>query len=151
MKILLENDKGYVIVDDSTGRIISVVVDNAVEGKRDFVNLASCKNNQDGTQTATRFCGNHQRDLDWDEEETNKRMDVIGQNGNTGEHYELLDSIEQTDVGRQYDGDSGELNKGDIAYAVKRFLNDAHQYAKHEEYTEIKRVMAIFIDYVEEL
>jgi len=55
MKILLENDKGYVIVDDSTGRIISVVVHNAVENKRDFVNLASFKNNSDGTQTATRF------------------------------------------------------------------------------------------------
>jgi hypothetical protein len=98
MKILLENDKGYVIVDDSTGRIISVVVHNVVEGKRDFVNLASFKNNTDGTQTAIRFCANHQRDLDWDEEETNKRMDIIGQNGNTGEHYELLDSIETNQV-----------------------------------------------------
>jgi hypothetical protein len=98
MKILLENDKGYVIVDDSTSRILSVVVHNAVEGKRDFVNLASFKNNTDGTQTAIRFCANHQRDLDWDEEETNKRMDIIGQNGNTGEHYELLDSIETNQV-----------------------------------------------------
>ena len=44
-----------------------------------------------------------------------------------------------------------ELNKGDIAYAVKRFLNDANQYAKHEEYQQIKRVMATFMDYVEEL
>jgi hypothetical protein len=91
MKILLENDKGYVIVDDSTSKILSVIVHNAVENKRDFINLASFKNNSDGTQTAIRFCGNHQRDLDWDEEETNKRMDIIGQNGNTGEHYELLD------------------------------------------------------------
>ena len=98
MKILLENDKGYVIVDDSTGKIISVVVHNAVEGKLDFVNLASFKNNTDGTQTAIRFCANHQRDLDWNEEETNKRMDIIGQNGNTGEHYELLDSIETNQV-----------------------------------------------------
>jgi len=55
MKILLENNKGYVIVDDSTGRIISVVVHNAIENKRDFVNLASFTNNSDGTQTATRF------------------------------------------------------------------------------------------------
>ena len=45
----------------------------------------------------------------------------------------------------------GELNKGDIAYAVKRFLNDAHDYAEYNEYTEIKRVMATFMDYVEEL
>lgn len=49
------------------------------------------------------------------------------------------------------DDDSGELNKGDIAYAVKQFLNDAHQYAKYEEYTEIKRVMTTFMDYVEGL
>lgn len=91
MKILLENDKGYVIIDDSTSKILSVVVHNAVEGKRDFINLASFTNNSNGTQTATRFCANHQRDLDWDEEETNKRMNIIGQNGNTGEHYELLD------------------------------------------------------------
>lgn len=55
MKLNLENDKGYVIVDDFTGRIISVVVHNAVENKRDFVNLASFKNNPDGTQTITRF------------------------------------------------------------------------------------------------
>ena len=98
MKILLENDKGYVIIDDSTSKILSVIVHNAVEGKRDFVNLASFKNNSDGTQTATRFCANHQRDLDWDEEETNKRMNIIGQNGNTGEHYELLESIETNQV-----------------------------------------------------
>jgi hypothetical protein len=55
MRLLLENNKGYVVVDDSTGRIISVVVHNAVENKRDFVNLASFQNNPDGTQTATRF------------------------------------------------------------------------------------------------
>ena len=98
MKLNLENDKGYVIIDDSTSKILSVVVHNVVEGKRDFVNLASFKNNTDGTQTAIRFCANHQRDLDWNEEETNKRMDIIGQNGNTGEHYELLDSIETNQV-----------------------------------------------------
>ena len=94
MKLNLENDKGYVIVDDSTGRIISVVVHNAVENKRDFINLASFKNNTDGTQTAIRFCSNHQLDLEWEEqeEELNNRMNVIGQNGNTGEHYELFEN-----------------------------------------------------------
>ena len=55
MLLQLENDKGYVIVDDFTGKIISVVVHNIVENKRDFINLASFKNNPDGTQTATRF------------------------------------------------------------------------------------------------
>ena len=54
-------------------------------------------------------------------------------------------------MGREYDDNPGELNKGDIAYAVKRFLNDAHDYAEHNEYTEIKRVMATFMDYVEGL
>ena len=27
----------------------------------------------------------------WDEEETEERMEIIGQNGNTGDHYDLLD------------------------------------------------------------
>jgi hypothetical protein len=54
-------------------------------------------------------------------------------------------------MGREYDDNPGEINKGDIAYAVKRFLNDAHDYAEHNEYKEIKRVMATFMDYVEEL
>jgi hypothetical protein len=54
-------------------------------------------------------------------------------------------------MGREYDDNPGEINKGDIAYAVKRFLNDANQYAKHEEYQQIRRVMATFMDYVEEL
>jgi hypothetical protein len=33
----------------------------------------------------------HAAQQEWDEmeEELNKRMDIIGQNGNTGEHYEL--------------------------------------------------------------
>ena len=57
--------------------------------------------------------------------------------------------------GRDNDVDNpdqyGELNKGDIAYAVRKFLNDAHDYAEHEEYVEIKRVMATFMEYVEEL
>ena len=55
MKISLENDKGYVIVDDFTGKIIYVVVHNIVENKRDFISLASYTNNPDGTQTVTRF------------------------------------------------------------------------------------------------
>ena len=54
--------------------------------------------------------------------------------------------------GRDNDVDNpGELNKGDIAYAVRKFLNDAHDYAEHDEYMEIKRVMTTFMEYVEEL
>jgi len=34
-------------------------------------------------------CANHAREVDWAEEEEalNERMKIIGQNGNTGEHY----------------------------------------------------------------
>jgi hypothetical protein len=37
-------------------------------------------------------CSGHARDNEWEEqeEELNKRMDIIGQNGNTGEHYDLI-------------------------------------------------------------
>jgi hypothetical protein len=37
-------------------------------------------------------CAKHDRDTwEQEEEELNKRMDIIGQNGNTGEHYDQLD------------------------------------------------------------
>jgi hypothetical protein len=55
MKLSIKNDKGYVLIDDITGRIIYVVVDGAVPNKRDFISLASYQNNPNGTQTATRF------------------------------------------------------------------------------------------------
>lgn len=55
MKLSIENNKGYVLIDDITGRIIYVVVDGAVPNKRDFISLASYQNNPNGTQTATRF------------------------------------------------------------------------------------------------
>ena len=45
----------------------------------------------------------------------------------------------------------GELNKADIGYAVRKFLNDASDYAEYEEYNNIKRVMTTFMEYVEEL
>ena len=34
---------------------------------------------------------NHLLKWERDEEFANKRMDIIGQNGNTGEHYEVVD------------------------------------------------------------
>jgi hypothetical protein len=55
MKLSIENDKGYVLIDDITGKIIYIVVDGAVPNKRDFISIASYQNNPDGTQTATRF------------------------------------------------------------------------------------------------
>ena len=60
-------------------------------------------------------------------------------------------------TGREYDDNSGygdeshELNKGDIVYAVRKFLNDAHDYADDEEYQQIKHVMYTFLEYIEEL
>ena len=60
-------------------------------------------------------------------------------------------------TGREYGDDSGygneshELNKGDIVYAVRKFLNDAHDYADEEEYKQIKHVMHTFLEYIEEL
>jgi len=60
-------------------------------------------------------------------------------------------------TGREYDDNSGygneshELNKGDIVYAVRKFLNDAHDYADDEEYKQIKHVMHTFLEYIEEL
>jgi len=60
-------------------------------------------------------------------------------------------------TGREYDDNSGygeyshELNKGDVVYAVRKFLNDAHDYADEEEYKQIKHVMHTFLEYIEEL
>jgi hypothetical protein len=46
----------------------------------------------------------------------------------------------------------GGLNKADIAYAVRKFLNDAHDYAEHRRiHGRIKGVMTTFMEYVEEL
>jgi hypothetical protein len=60
-------------------------------------------------------------------------------------------------TGREYDDNSGygneshELNKGDIVYAVRKFLNDADAYAEHNEYKQIKHVMHTFLEYIEDL
>ena len=43
------------------------------------------------------------------------------------------------------------LNKADIYFAVKKYLNDVHDYGGDEEYKEAKRVMEDFLLYVEEL
>ncbi len=54
MKLELENKKGFVIIDDNTGKIISVFVDNAVEGKWDSIATRSYSNNPDKTHTSLR-------------------------------------------------------------------------------------------------
>lgn len=95
MKIELENGYGNVIVDDTTGKILSILVRNVVEGKFDFHTMASYTNNKDGTHTTMRLsnaCSNHAIQQEEDEEEL--RMRVIMQNGNTGEHYNILQQEE---------------------------------------------------------
>jgi len=82
MKLEIGNNQGWVIIDDTSGRIMSVLVQNAVEGKTDARTFTSYTNNHDGTHTDMRGKPN------WDEEESNRRMKIIGQNGNTGEHYD---------------------------------------------------------------
>ena len=84
MRLEIGNNQGHVIIDDTTGRIMSVLVKDAVEGKSDFIGTTSYSNNKDGTHTDMRT------EPRWDENESNRRMNVIGQNGNTGEHYESV-------------------------------------------------------------
>jgi hypothetical protein len=57
----------------------------------------------------------------------------------------------RNNVEREYDDNPGELNKGDIVYAIRKFLNDADAYAEHDEYKQIKHVMGVFLEYIEEL
>lgn len=95
MKLEIGNNQGHVIIDDTTGKIMSILVQNAVEGKFDFQNFASFKNNHDGTHDATRWiehtpCLNHAIQQDEDEE-AEMRMRIIMQNGNTGEHYDIFE------------------------------------------------------------
>ena len=44
-------------------------------------------------------CVNHDADS-WDEEEANKRMDVIGQNGNEGIHYVSNEEADEDAIGK---------------------------------------------------
>ncbi len=90
MRLKVGDNQGWVVVDDNTGKILEVQIRGAVEGKFDFKTFSSFSNHKDGTNTAieTTPCSNHALQQEWDEEESNKRMNIIGQNGNTGEHYD---------------------------------------------------------------
>ena len=89
MKLEIGNNQGHIIIDDTSGKIMSVLVKNAVEGKSDFIGTTSYSNNHDGTHTDMRAtpCSNHAQQQEDDEAEE-LRMRVIMQNGNTGEHYD---------------------------------------------------------------
>jgi hypothetical protein len=82
MELKIGDDQGRVVIDDITGKIMLVLVKNAVEGKSDCIATTSFTNHHDGTHT------NLRSKPKWDEEESNRRMNIIGQNGNTGEHYD---------------------------------------------------------------
>ena len=82
MELKIGDNQGRVVIDDTTGKIMLVLVKNAVEGKSDCIATTSFTNHHDGTHTSLRDAPN------WDEEESNRRMNIIGQNGNTGEHYD---------------------------------------------------------------
>ena len=90
MRLEIGDNQGHVIIDDTSGRIMSVLVKDAVEGKSDFIGTTSYTNNHDGTHTDMRPtpCSNHAQQQDEDEEIAEHRMRAIMQNGNTGEHYE---------------------------------------------------------------
>jgi len=92
MRLEIGNNQGHVIIDDTSGKIMSVLVRNAVEGKADFIGTTSYTNNHDGTHTDMRPtpCSNHAMQQEDDEAEE-RRMRAIMQNGNTGEHYDLID------------------------------------------------------------
>jgi len=96
MKLEIGNNQGYIIIDDTTGKILSVMVRNIVEGKFDFQTFSSFSNNKDGTHHAfSGGCSAHaiQQDEDEDEDEAaeERRMLIIMQNGNTGEHYDIFE------------------------------------------------------------
>ena len=90
MELKIGDNQGHVVIDDTTGKIMLVLVKNAVEGKTDARTFTSFTNHHDGTHTDIRAtpCSNHAKQQEWDEEESNRRMKIIGQNGNTGEHYD---------------------------------------------------------------
>ena len=65
-------------------------------------------------------CSKHD-EASWDEIETNKRMDVIGQNGNTGEHYTDVDENEFNDYGeRVVKGNNNNSDKHNTVVEKKR-------------------------------
>jgi len=95
MKIEIGDNQGYVIIDDTTGKILSVSVDNVVEGKFDALAFSSYSNNSDGTHTAINLNLkpiplNAFGETEEEFKVAEARMKNIMQNGNEGEHYESI-------------------------------------------------------------
>ena len=92
MKLEIGNNQGYIIIDDTTEKILSVMVRNIVEGKFDFQTFSSFSNNKDGTHHAfSGGCSAHAIQQEEDEALAEERMLIIMQNGNTGEHYDIFE------------------------------------------------------------
>ena len=66
MELKIGNDQGRVVIDDTTGKIMWVLVKNAIEGKSDCIATTSFTNHHDGTHTSLREVPSWD---DWDEEE----------------------------------------------------------------------------------
>ena len=47
MKIEIGKDNGHIILDDNTGKIMTVLVKNMIEGKHDFITTTSYKREGD--------------------------------------------------------------------------------------------------------
>ena len=95
MKIKIGDNQGYVIVDDTTGKILSVSVNNVVEGKYDAMAFSSYSNNSDGTHTTLKVDSkpiplNAFGETEEESKFAEARMKNIMQNGNEGEHYESI-------------------------------------------------------------
>ena len=51
MLLPVGKNNGHILIDDNTGKIISILVHNAIPNKTDFLNLHSSKTNPDNTHT----------------------------------------------------------------------------------------------------
>ena len=80
----------------------------------------------------------------WRPERVSVHLGIIKNNRGKGNMWGRDNDVDNPD---EYGG----LNKADIWYAVKLFLHDAHDYAEHDQYVEIKRIMNVFMEYVEDL
>ena len=94
MKINIGDNQGHVFIDDTTGKILFIKVENAVKDKFDVRAFASYSNHSDGTHTAINLDPkpiplNAFGETEEEFKVAEVRMKNIMQNGNDGEHYEL--------------------------------------------------------------